>query len=387
MKLELRALLLLVAVLVLCGVPSEAAQPNQHMRKAVDAFLAGRFDEALPLARKAVEAADVDPLTHGVLGGSLLGLGLLPEAEIELRRAAELATPDRRVPWLGMMMADVLERRARMFEPQSKERTSTLEEALRWSDREADRAWEALEIRGNVLAGLGRHAEAVKIFEGHCTSGSMQAAQALAPLFEIYVRSTSPEEALGRVKERCAADDLDMWSITTDAFSSLYSKREFDVARKLAAYELGRRGKAEVLEAFDAGCSVRWMNDYLTDSEGASEIPWVGAMFLAMRCGPEAGLVDVGIAPAERVQGTSPTIPLAARSTTFPTLLVWATIDARGAVTNPRAVPTPTSSTFREGTFVSATLAAVRQWRYRPATKGGNAVAVPALFTIRFGPE
>jgi TonB family protein len=96
----------------------------------------------------------------------------------------------------------------------------------------------------------------------------------------------------------------------------------------------------------------------------------------ARECEPFQPGKDPQVTPGKKVSGENPKSPLERNSSGF--VCVLATVDPEGQLIDPVVVKTSNAR------FAESFVAALRRWRFTPATKNGVPVSVRSLFQASY---
>ncbi len=382
--------ILAVLVVAVIGQVSQAGTSKyiEQFSKATDLFVAQRYEEALPHARKAVKELETSAMAQGLLGHILLNLGENREAERTLRKALSLERGSS-VPgiYVALAMSILKEQQTHsdVLSPDELKRTEEALEFIEKSPPEEQSYSETLQLRGEALARLGRSYEAIGPYETLFKRASINFRRsATGPLFRLYARGSDVGDALARLKRFARQAGVAPLSAVSSAYSGVYLRGDHDLARDLLmAHVKTLDAKSPVSGMIEKGdlCDEGALDRYFASDPPAEDGLVMGGLVLVTMC-HDSGAEDGSMAPVRKKQ-VNPSYPELARVGRMEAVvLLRATIEKDGKPSKVWAMPNPTLE-LQLG-FEDAAVEAVRQWRYKPAVREGKPAAETITIIIEF---
>ncbi len=385
-----RDFVLAILILVLSGHMSQAgfSKHVEQFSKATDFFVAQRYEEALPHARKAVGELETSAMAQGLLGHILLNLGENREAEQTLRKALSLERGSS-VPgiYVALAMSILKEQQTHsdVLSPDEQKRTEEALEFIEKSPPEEQSDSGTLQLRGEALARLGRSDQAIGAYETLFKRSAINYRQAATgPLFRLYARGSNVDDALARLKRFAQQAGVAPLSAVSSAYSGVFLRGDHDLARDLLmAHVKTLDAKSPVHELIEKGdfCDDDALDRYFASNPPAEDGLVMGGLVLVAKC-HDSGADDGNMAPV-RKKYVNPSYPELARIGRMEAVvLLRATIEKNGKPSKIWAMPNPALE-LQLG-FEDAAIEAVRQWRYKPAVRQGKPAAETITIVVEF---
>ncbi len=382
--------ILAVLIVVVIGQVSQAGMSKyiQQFSKAKDLFVAQRYEQALPHARKAVKENDASAMAQGLLGHILLNLGENREAEQTLRTALSLEGGSS-VPGIYVALAmSILKGRqadSGVLSPDDLKRTEEALEFLEKSPPDEQSYSGTLQIRGEALAALGRSDEAIAVYETLFKRVAINYQRAATgPLFRLYASESNVGDALARLKRFARQAGVTPLRAMSGAYAGVFLRGDHDLARDLLmAHVKTLDAMSPVSGMIEKGdlCDESALDHYFASDPPAEDGLVIGGLVLTTRCEESKGEGE-STAPV-RKKYVSPSYPELARVGHMEAVvLLRATIEKDGKPSKVWAMPNPALE-LQLG-FEDAAIEAIRQWRYKPAASGGRPTEATITIIVEF---